>query len=363
MIKKTVLIAILISLLGLIASAKPQATDDQDKAQIAGPAKHAQRVNQWSNELKAAYEAKDIDKIGELIEQMDNFKAKFRKARAGKRIQDGEKGERAERAKRAKRAKRAERAERGEKAKKFSKGNRKENKQQKQRPMKKWQDDDRGSCQDDDMDCRQDNDMPKHAKKAWKKHHRQDRDEDQDQCERPYRQFAQRPHNARGRGMRNYQGGRQQYGCQNGPRRFASQRRRGMQRGFARRGQGMMNQGQQYQSPQKRYQGQGFAENMRGQGQMGQGRMRKNWSGQNQWQGPRAMQRQGNFQGQQKMARGFENRQDGQCPMYQQQRGFDRSCNQQKSWGNRKFKGPEMKHQGRGRNRQEVTPSGNEWEW
>ena len=89
MIKKTVLIAILISLLGCVALAKPQATDDQDKAQIAGPAKHAQRVNQWSNELKAAYEAKDMDKIGKLIEQMDNFKARIRKAHAGKRLQDG----------------------------------------------------------------------------------------------------------------------------------------------------------------------------------------------------------------------------------------------------------------------------------
>jgi hypothetical protein len=353
MTKKTLLIAILISLLGLIASAKPQATDNQDKAQIAGPAKHAQRVNQWSNGLKAAYEAKDMDKIGKLIEQMDNFKARIRKAPAGKRIQEGEKRGKGERAEKTK----------------FYEGNRKENKQRKQRQMNKWQDNDKGDFQNNDMENCQDNDMPRHAKKAWKKHNRQgqDEDQDQDQCERPYRQFAQRPHHSMGRGMRNYQGGRQQYGfdsgCQNGPRRFAGQRRRGMQRGFARRGQGMMNQGQQYQSPQKRYQGQGFAENMRGQGQMGQGRMRKNWSGQNQWQGPRAMQRQGNFQGQQKMARGFENRQDGQCPVYQQQRGFDRPCNQQKSWGNRKFKGPEMKHQGRGRNRQEVTPSGNEWEW
>lgn len=345
MTKKTLLIAILISLLGCVALAEEQGDADRDKPQVNRQAKHAQRLNQWSSELKAAYEAEDMDKIGELIEQMDNFKTRMHKARAGKRIQDGEKGERAER------------------AKKFSKGNRKENKQHKQRSINKWQDDDRGYCQDNDMDCRQDNDKPRHAKKAWKKHYRQGRDKDQDQCERPYRRFAQGPQQAKRRGMRNYQGGCQQDGCQNRPRRFARQGRCGMQRGFARRGQGMRNQGQQWQGPQRRYQGQGFAGNIRGQGQMGQGRMRKNWSGQNQWQGPMAMQKQGKFHGQCGMARGFGSRQQGQCPMFQGQGNFDGPCNQQKSWKNRKFKGPEMKHQGRGRNRQEVTPSGNEWEW
>jgi len=312
MIKKTVLIAILISLLGCVALAKPQATDDQDKAQIAGPAKHAQRVNQWSNELKAAYEAKDTDKIGELIEQMDNFKARIRKAHAGKRLQDGEKRGKDKQARKAGR---------------FSKDNRSQNKSRMQRPMKQWQ-----------------------SRQTWKKHHK-------------------------GGQMRSWQGSRHQ-GRFAGSGQFSNRK-------FARRGQGMRNQKQQWQGQGGRYQGQGFAEPMMGarqmrQGQMSrqrqgqnqwqgprkrQGQMSRQRQGQNQWQGPRNMQRQGKFHAQRQMARGFARRQQGQCPMYQGQRGIGRPRYQQKSWGHGQFKGSEFKHQGRGRKRQGVTPPGNEWEW
>lgn len=97
MTKKTLFITILISLLGSIAVAKPKVTANQDKDRVAAPAQRMQRANQWSNELKAAYEAKDMDKIGKLIEQMDDFKAKMRKANAGKKMQDGQKSRKGER--------------------------------------------------------------------------------------------------------------------------------------------------------------------------------------------------------------------------------------------------------------------------
>ena len=325
MTKKTLIIAILISLLGLIAFAKPEAATKQDKAQVSGPAKRMQLVDQWSNDLKAAYEAKDMDKIGKLIEQMDNFKARIREANAGKRQQDGEKRGKGERA---------------NKTKWFSKGNR-QNDTQMQEPMNHQQDE-QGWGKHQEQDGQQ----------RWKRHHQQ-RQQDCDQ------QFAQGP----GRGMRG-----QMTWQQDGQRqdRFDSSCccgcNCGMQKGFARRGQGgMYSQHRQHWQGQGRgYQGQGFAGPMMG-GPRHMGRQQ--WQGQKQWQGPMAMQGQGNFRRNHQMAGVFDGRQQGQCPMCQGQRGFDRPNDEQKSWGHGQFRGPQKEHQGRNRQRQNVTPSGNEWEW
>ncbi len=257
-----------------------------------------QRANQWSNDLKAAYEAKDMDKIGKLIEQMDNFKARIRKAYAGKRQQDGEKRGKGERA---------------NKAGRYSKGNRHQNKSRMRKPMKQWQGDG----------------MP-----------RQDR-------------WSREKHNQGGQ-MRSWQGSRHQGGVA-GTGQLSNRK-------FARRGQGMGNQRPQRQAG-RGYQGQGFAGPMMGARQMRPRHMSRQRQGQNQWQGSRNMQRQGNFRPQRQMARGFARRQQGQCPMYQGQGGFDRPNYQQKSLGHGQFKGPQMKRQGRNRQRQNITPSGNEWEW
>ena len=282
MIKKTLFVAILISLLGLIASAEPEATTKQDKAEVTGPAKRMQLVDQWSNDLKAAYEAKDMEKIGKLIKQMDNFKARIREANAGKRQQDGEKRGKGERA---------------NKTKEFSKGNRQNN--NRMQGTMNHQQGEQGWARHQEQDGQQ----------RWKRHHQRR----QQNCDQ---QFAQGP----SRGMRGQmrQGfGQNRFYCENGCN---------MQRNFARRGQGGM-YSQHWQGQSRCYRGQGFAGPMMG--------------------GPRQMGRQ----------------QQGQCPMCQGQRGFDRPNYEQKSCGNGQFRGPQKEYQGRNRQRQNVTPSGNEWDW
>ncbi|HPS54102.1 MAG TPA: hypothetical protein PLP05_00755 [Sedimentisphaerales bacterium] len=312
MSRKVLFIAILISLLGVISFAEPESAVDQNDVQIKAPVKqHVNRIDKWSNELKAAYEAKDMDKIGKLIEQMDEFKTKAKEAREEKGLRDGKKG--------GKDRKKGWRAQNGFEG---DRGNRGENKSRMRRPMDEDQSEDMDRCGDNDMDqCRGGN-MQGHGRMGWQENQYSD---DQYPCQRSDRQFSQR--HDRGRGQMRWQGEYQRQdrfncscccGCC------------GMQKGFACRGQGMCERqdGQHWQGQGECYQS------------------RDMWNG----QGPKGQ-------------RHMRNQCQGQCSMHQQRGGFDRSDCQRESCGRGNFEDNKFNRQSSNRRSQELAPSGNEWDW